>query len=139
RRRRSADRPPQGPRGQPDTLGGLECGDGASAPVAADRRERLRAPRHVRPAPAARDPPPPSDGLRASATGPALAALPRAADRVPGPGAATLTPAAGPGAARRPEPVRAEAPKRTAATGSTGSGRAPTASPARGSRPTPAA
>ena len=72
---------------------------------------------------AARDRPAPPERVRAPAAGDALAPLSRAPDRLRGSGGLAALPHS---ASFRP-------------TGSTGSGRAPTGSPARGSRPTPGA
>jgi len=113
RRRGSADRAPQGSRGLADPLGGLERRDGPAAPLPAQRRAALRAARPLGPGSPRRAGRALPRRLRPSAPGPALALRPGAADRLPGSGhRLTGTGRTGP-AGRR-------------ATGSPGSGPAPT-------------
>ena len=120
RRRRSADRAAQGPRGHADPLRRLERGGRPAAPGPAHRRgaSTSATPLSVLRA-AARDRPAPSGRVRAPAAGDALAPRPGAPDRLPGPGATPPDQAAEPAGAIRAGDASDQ--------GSTGSGRAPTA------------
>ncbi len=104
----------------PDPLGRLKRGARPAAPLRADGRGGLRAPRAVGAGAAARHRSALSRRLRTRASGAALPSFPDAPDRLP-------------------DPPKQGAALAVLIRGSTGSDRAPTASPARGSPPTPGA